>query len=191
MNNRISAIYEQVIATQVYKTYEAAQNAVNELMQQVNATIQYEVTGQTPCTMIAPPAADATEADGKRKPDKRKGGNGAVGLSPMMQQYMSYKEQYKDALLFFRLGDFYEMFFEDAKTASRELGLTLTGRDCGEAERAPMCGVPYHAADTYIGRLVAKGYKVVICEQMEDPATAKGIVRRDVVRIVTARDGYR
>lgn len=108
-----------------------------------------------------------------------------MGLSPMMQQYMSYKEQYKDALLFFRLGDFYEMFFEDAKTASRELGLTLTGRDCGEAERAPMCGVPYHAADTYIGRLVAKGYKVVICEQMEDPATAKGIVRRDVVRIVT------
>ena len=103
----------------------------------------------------------------------------------MMQQYLAVKEQYPDAILMYRLGDFYEMFFEDAQTASRELELTLTGRDCGEEERAPMCGVPYHAAETYIGRLVNKGYKVVVCEQMEDPALAKGLVRRDVVRIVT------
>ncbi len=106
-------------------------------------------------------------------------------LSPMMQQYKEVKNQYPDALIFYRLGDFYEMFFEDAKIASRELELTLTGRDCGLEERAPMCGVPYHAADSYIGRLVSKGYKVVICEQMEDPKQAQGIVRRDVVRIVT------
>ena len=103
----------------------------------------------------------------------------------MMLQYLEVKKQYPDALLFYRLGDFYEMFFEDAKLASRVLELTLTGRDCGEAERAPMCGVPFHAADTYIGRLVAKGYKVVVCEQMEDPSTAKGLVKRDIVRIVT------
>lgn len=108
-----------------------------------------------------------------------------MALSPMMQQYMAFKEQYPDALLFFRLGDFYEMFFEDAKTASKELELTLTGRDCGDGKRAPMCGVPYHAVDSYLGRLVAKGYKIVICEQMEDPALAKGLVDRDVVRIVT------
>ncbi|MBE6609334.1 MAG: DNA mismatch repair protein MutS [Ruminococcaceae bacterium] len=103
----------------------------------------------------------------------------------MMLQYLEIKKQYPDAFLFYRLGDFYEMFFDDAKNASRILDLTLTGRDCGEAERAPMCGVPYHAADNYIARLVAKGHKVVICEQMEDPASAKGIVRRDIVRIVT------
>ena len=106
-------------------------------------------------------------------------------MTPMMLQYLEVKKQYPDALLFYRLGDFYEMFFEDAKLASRVLELTLTGRDCGEAERAPMCGVPFHAADTYIARLVAKGYKVVVCEQMEDPSTAKGLVKRDIVRIVT------
>jgi len=108
-----------------------------------------------------------------------------MALSPMMQQYVATKDQYPDALVFYRLGDFYEMFFEDAKIASKVLELTLTGRDCGDGERAPMCGVPYHAADNYIGRLVNRGYKVVICEQMEDPATAKGLVRRDVVRVVT------
>ena len=108
-----------------------------------------------------------------------------MAKTPMMQQYLAVKSRYPDAILMYRLGDFYEMFFEDAKTASRELELTLTGRDCGEEERAPMCGVPYHAAETYIGRLVNKGYKVVVCEQMEDPALAKGLVKRDVVRIVT------
>jgi len=106
-------------------------------------------------------------------------------FSPMMTQYLKIKEQYKDALLFFRLGDFYEMFFDDAVTASRELELVLTGRDCGQDERAPMCGVPFHSAESYIARLVAKGYKVAICEQVEDPATAKGIVRREVVRVIT------
>jgi DNA mismatch repair protein MutS len=106
-------------------------------------------------------------------------------MTPMMQQYMDIKEQHKDKIIFFRLGDFYEMFFEDALTASRELEITLTGRDCGMAERAPMCGIPYHAAEIYISRLVAKNYKVAICEQVEDPALAKGIVKREVVRIVT------
>ena len=106
-------------------------------------------------------------------------------LTPMMQQYMEIKERYKDCILFFRLGDFYEMFFSDAELASRELEITLTGRDCGMEERAPMCGVPYHAAPTYISRLIAKGYKVAICDQMEDPATAKGIVKRDVSRVIT------
>ena len=105
--------------------------------------------------------------------------------TPMMQQYLATKEQYKDVILFYRLGDFYEMFFEDAKIVSRELDLVLTGKDCGQEERAPMCGVPFHAADSYIARLVAKGYKVAICEQLEDPATAKGIVKRGVIRIVT------
>lgn len=108
-----------------------------------------------------------------------------ANLSPMMQQYVQMKEQYPDTLLFFRLGDFYELFFDDAKTASRELELTLTGRDCGQEERAPMCGVPYHSAETYIARLVAKGYKVAICEQMEDPALAKGLVKRDIIRVIT------
>lgn len=106
-------------------------------------------------------------------------------LSPMMRQYMEIKERNKDSIVFFRLGDFYEMFFEDAKLASEELDLTLTGRDCGQEERAPMCGVPFHSCEGYIARLVEKGYKVAICEQMEDPSAAKGIVRRDVVRIVT------
>ncbi len=106
-------------------------------------------------------------------------------LSPMMEQYFQIKQNYADTLLFFRLGDFYEMFFEDAKIASKELELVLTGRDCGQEERAPMCGVPFHSADSYIAKLVSRGYKVAICEQVEDPATAKGIVKRDVVRIVT------
>ena len=103
----------------------------------------------------------------------------------MMKQYMDIKKRNPDKILFFRLGDFYEMFFDDAITASRELELTLTGRDCGQEERAPMCGVPFHAYETYVARLIAKGYKVAICEQMEDPATAKGIVSRDIIRVVT------
>ena len=105
--------------------------------------------------------------------------------SPMMQKYLETKEQYKDCVLFYRLGDFYEMFFEDAVNVSRELELTLTGKDCGQEERAPMCGVPYHAADTYINRLVEKGYKVAICEQVEDPKQAKGLVKREVTKVVT------
>ena len=106
-------------------------------------------------------------------------------FSPMMQKYLETKEQYKDCILFYRLGDFYEMFFDDAILVSRELELTLTGKDCGQAERAPMCGVPHHAAETYIARLIAKGYKVAICEQLEDPKKAKGIVERGVIRVVT------
>ncbi len=106
-------------------------------------------------------------------------------LSPMMRQYMEIKEQNPDSIVFFRLGDFYEMFFEDAKTASEELELALTGRDCGLSERAPMCGVPFHSCEAYIARLVQKGYKVAICEQTEDPAQAKGLVRREVVRTIT------
>ena len=97
-------------------------------------------------------------------------------MTPMMEQYFEVKNKYKDHLLFYRLGDFYEMFFDDAVTASRELELTLTGRDCGEAERAPMCGVPFHSAEGYIGKLISKGYKVAICEQVEDPAQAKAAV---------------
>ena len=108
-----------------------------------------------------------------------------MAISPMMQQYLTIKEENKDCILFFRLGDFYEMFFEDALTVSRELELTLTGKDCGLSQRAPMCGVPFHAADTYIGRLIEKGYKVAICEQMTDPAETKGLVERKVIRIVT------
>ena len=106
-------------------------------------------------------------------------------LSPMMQQYLSMKDEHLDQILMFRLGDFYEMFFDDAVTASRELELTLTGRDCGLPDRAPMCGVPYHSVENYIARLVKKGYKVAICEQMENPARAKGMVKRDIVRVVT------
>lgn len=108
-------------------------------------------------------------------------------LTPMKRQYFQIKQNYQDCLLFFRLGDFYEMFEEDAKTASRELDLALTTRDRGkpEDEQTPMCGIPYHAADSYIARLIAKGYKVAICEQMEDPALAKGLVDRDVIRIIT------
>lgn len=108
-----------------------------------------------------------------------------MGLSLMMQQYLNLKDKYKDCILFFRLGDFYEMFFDDAITASRELDLTLTGRDCGLQERAPMCGVPYHAVDTYLSKLIEKGYKVAICEQLTDPTKGRNIVERDVVRVVT------
>ncbi len=106
-------------------------------------------------------------------------------FSPMMQRYLETKEQYKDCILFYRLGDFYEMFFDDAITAARELEITLTGKDCGQEERAPMAGVPHHAAEMYISRLIAKGYKVAICEQLEDPKNAKGIVKRGVIRVVT------
>ena len=106
-------------------------------------------------------------------------------MTPMMQQYLEIKERNKDSLLFYRLGDFYELFFEDAKVASRELDLVLTGRDCGEEERAPMCGVPYHAVEGYIAKLIAKGYRIAVCEQLEDPAVAKGIVKRDIVRVIS------
>ena len=105
--------------------------------------------------------------------------------SPMMQRYLETKKEYEDCILFYRLGDFYEMFFDDAITASRELELTLTGKMCGMEERAPMCGVPYHAAETYISRLIEKGHKVAICEQLQDPKEAKGIVERGVIRVVT------
>ncbi len=106
-------------------------------------------------------------------------------MTPMMEQYFEIKNQYKDYIVFYRLGDFYEMFFDDAITASRALDLTLTGRDCGEAERAPMCGVPFHSSEGYIAKLIEQGYKVAICEQMEDPAKAKGLVKRDIIRVVT------
>ena len=111
-------------------------------------------------------------------------------LTPMMKQYLEIKKDNPDSILFFRLGDFYEMFADDAKLASKELDLTLTSRDHGknakpEEERVPMCGIPYHASESYIARLIAKGYKVAICEQMEDPATAKGLVKRDIIRVVT------
>ena len=106
-------------------------------------------------------------------------------LTPMMQQYIATKEQYKDCILLYRLGDFYELFFDDAIVVSKELELTLTGKSCGLEERAPMCGVPYHAIEGYLNKLVSKGYKVAICEQMEDPKLTKGIVKREVTRIVT------
>lgn len=106
-------------------------------------------------------------------------------FSPMIQQYLNIKEQHKDSILFFRLGDFYEMFFDDAIIASRELEITLTGKECGQAERAPMCGIPYHAVDGYISKLIEKGHKVAICEQLEDPKVTKGMVKRDVIRVVT------
>ena len=106
-------------------------------------------------------------------------------VSPMMQQYFDIKNQHPNEILFYRVGDFYEMFYDDALTASRELELTLTGKNCGKEDRAPMCGVPYHSYETYVARLIAKGYKVAICDQVEDPALAKGLVRRDVIRVVT------
>ncbi len=128
--------------------------------------------------MTAAPAAAVTE--------NRKGRNRMAGkLSPMMAHYIKVKEEYADCIVFYRLGDFYEMFFEDAVLASRELELTLTGRDCGMDERAPMCGVPFHSADSYISRLIALGYKVAVCEQTEDPKTAKGMVTREVIRVIT------
>ena len=108
-----------------------------------------------------------------------------MALTPMMRQYMDIKNKYEDCILFYRLGDFYEMFFEDAKTASRELELVLTGRECGLEEKAPMCCIPFHAATNYISRLVNKGFKVAICEQVEDPSQAKGIVKRDVIKVIT------
>ena len=108
-----------------------------------------------------------------------------AGMSPMMVHYLETKKQYPDCILFYRLGDFYEMFFEDALTVSKELEITLTGKECGLEERAPMCGVPYHALDNYLYRLVQKGYKVAIAEQMEDPKQAKGLVKREVIRVVT------
>ena len=106
-------------------------------------------------------------------------------LTPMMRQYMEVKQQYPDCFLFYRLGDFYEMFFDDAIEGSKILELTLTGRDCGLEERAPMCGVPYHAVDTYVNKMISQGHKVAICEQMEDPALAKGLVQRSVIRVIT------
>ena len=106
-------------------------------------------------------------------------------MTPMMSQYLQIKKDYSDAILFFRLGDFYEMFFDDAITASKVLELTLTARSYSKGEKAPMCGVPFHSAEGYIARLVSAGFKVAICEQTEDPATAKGIVKRDVIRVIT------
>ena len=106
-------------------------------------------------------------------------------LSPMMRQYVETKEKYSDCILFYRLGDFYEMFFEDAILVSRELELTLTGRDCGLPERAPMCGVPYHSVELHLKKLVDRGYKIAICEQLTDPSESRGLVERDVIRIVT------
>ncbi|OFI07760.1 DNA mismatch repair protein MutS [Clostridium acetireducens DSM 10703] len=108
-----------------------------------------------------------------------------MALTPMMQQYLNIKEKCKDCILFFRLGDFYEMFFEDAKIAAKELELVLTGRDCGLEERAPMCGIPYHAANSYISKLINRGYKIALCEQLENPSTAKGIVKRDIIKVIT------
>ena len=106
-------------------------------------------------------------------------------VTPMMRQYIEIKQKNKDIIIFFRLGDFYEMFFEDAVNVSRELELTLTGKSCGLEERVPMCGIPHHAANIYIDKLIEKGYKVGICEQLEDPALAKGIVERDLIQIVS------
>ena len=109
----------------------------------------------------------------------------AANVTPMVQQYMAVKQEHQNELLFFRLGDFYEMFFDDALTASKVLELTLTGRDCGLDERAPMCGVPYHSAEIYIKKLIEAGFKVAVCEQLTDPKLSKGIVERDVIRVVT------
>ncbi|EIA26579.1 DNA mismatch repair protein mutS, partial [Candidatus Arthromitus sp. SFB-3] len=106
-------------------------------------------------------------------------------ITPMMNQYLQIKDKYKDCIVFFRLGDFYEMFFEDAKIASKELELVLTGRECGLEEKAPMCGIPYVASSNYINKLINKGFKVAICEQVEDSSSSKGIVNRDVVKIIT------
>lgn len=128
---------------------------------------------------------DERQTQGRSWKCKLKRGKTVAELTPMMKQYMETKKEYKDCILFYRLGDFYEMFFDDAITASRELEITLTGKNCGQEERAPMCGIPYHAVEGYLNKLISKGYKVAICEQVEDPKTAKGIVKRDVVRIVT------
>ena len=109
-----------------------------------------------------------------------------ANITPMMQQYLKIHEQVPDAILFFRLGDFYEMFFDDAITASKVLDIVLTGKDCGMEERAPMCGIPYHAADNYIAKLVEKGFKVAICEQVSNPKESKGIVDREIIRVITS-----
>src|SRR5690606_27444646 len=114
-----------------------------------------------------------------------KGHTKMTSLTPLMQQYLQIKEQYKDCILFYRLGDFYEMFFEDAKICSKELEIALTGKNIGKEEKAPMCGVPYHAVENYLSKLISRGYRVAICEQVEDPKTAKGLVKREVVRIVS------
>ena len=131
---------------------------------------------QKPCSNTSKSGANA---------DKSRGSGKSMNMSPMMQEYCKTKEEYKDCILFYRLGDFYEMFFDDALLVSKELELTLTGKDCGLEERAPMCGIPFHAADTYINRLIERGHKVAICEQVEDPKKAKGLVKRAVIRVVT------
>ena len=135
-----------------------------------------ENTEQKPCSNTSKSGANV---------DKSRGSGKRMNMSPMMQEYCKTKEEYKDCILFYRLGDFYEMFFEDALLVSKELELTLTGKDCGLEERAPMCGIPFHAADTYINRLIERGHKVAICEQVEDPKKAKGLVKRAVIRVVT------
>ena len=133
-------------------------------------------TVQKPCSNTSKSGANA---------DKSRGSGKSMNMSPMMQEYCKTKEEYKDCILFYRLGDFYEMFFDDALLVSKELELTLTGKDCGLEERAPMCRIPFHAADTYINRLIERGHKVAICEQVEDPKKAKGLVKRAVIRVVT------
>ena len=135
-----------------------------------------ENTVQKPCSNTSKSGANV---------DKSRGSGKRMNMSPMMQDYCKTKEEYKDCILFYRLGDFYEMFFDDALLVSKELELTLTGKDCGLEERAPMCGIPFHAADTYINRLIERGHKVAICEQVEDPKKAKGLVKRAVIRVVT------
>ena len=135
-----------------------------------------ENTVQKPCSNTSKSGANV---------DKSRGSGKSMNMSPMMQEYCKTKEEYKDCILFYRLGDFYEMFFDDALLVSKELELTLTGKDCGLEERAPMCGIPFHAADTYINRLIERGHKVAICEQVEDPKKAKGLVKRAVIRVVT------
>ena len=135
-----------------------------------------ENTVQKPCSNTSKSGANV---------DKSRGSGKRMNMSPMMQEYCKTKEEYKDCILFYRLGDFYEMFFDDALLVSKELELTLTGKDCGLEERAPMCGIPFHAADTYINRLIERGHKVAICEQVEDPKKAKGLVKRAVIRVAT------
>ena len=135
-----------------------------------------ENTVQKPCSNTSKSGANV---------DKSRGSGKRMNMTPMMQEYCKTKEEYKDCILFYRLGDFYEMFFDDALLVSKELELTLTGKDCGLEERAPMCGIPFHAADTYINRLIERGHKVAICEQVEDPKKAKGLVKRAVIRVVT------
>ncbi len=145
-------------------------------MNNITDNKKIEKTVQKPCSNTSKSGANA---------DKSRGSGKSMNMSPMMQEYCKTKEEYKDCILFYRLGDFYEMFFDDALLVSKELELTLTGKDCGLEERAPMCGIPFHAADTYINRLIERGHKVAICEQVEDPKKAKGLVKRAVIRVVT------